>query len=166
MKRYRIPLILQCLVFLIPLNIFMWGDWIIVDLQWAFFRYQSSPYGESLIPIYKDINYILLGQTTGIHPILAAVFWVAGGIFLAIGLLGIIYAYVNEQSDLIRKASIFTILAGIFFGLSAIERFAGGFAIPVGVPIVIFIGWWMYREESEDKETDEESRDEKIAEPQ
>jgi len=166
MNRYRIPLILQCLVFLIPLNIFMWGDWIIVDLQWAFFRYQSSPYGESLIPIYKDINYILLGQTTGIHPILAVMFWVAGGTLLVIGLLGIIFAYLNEQSDLIRKASIFTILAGIFFGLSAIERFAGGFAIPVGIPIVIFIGWWIYREESEEDKTDEESRDEKMVEPE
>jgi len=166
MNRYRIPLILQCLVFLIPLNIFMWGDWIIVDLQWAFFRYQSSPYGESLIPIYKDINYILLGQTTGIHPILAVMFWVAGGTLLVIGLLGIIFAYLNEQSDLIRKASIFTILAGIFFGLSAIERFAGGFAIPVGIPIVIFIGWWIYREESEEDKTDEESSDEKMVEPE
>jgi hypothetical protein len=144
----------------------MWGDWIIVDLQWAFFRYQSSPYGESLIPIYKDINYILLGQTTGIHPILAVMFWVAGGTLLVIGLLGIIFAYLNEQSDLIRKASIFTILAGIFFGLSAIERFAGGFAIPVGIPIVIFIGWWIYREESEEDKTDEESRDEKMVEPE
>jgi hypothetical protein len=166
MNRYRIPLILQCLVFLIPLNIFMWGDWMIVDLQWAFFRYQSSPYGESLIPFYKDINYILLGQTTGIHAVLAAVFWMAGGILLVIGLLGIIFAYYNEQSDIIGKASIFTILAGIFFGLSAIERFAGGFAIPVGVPIVIFIGWWMYREESEENETDEEPGDEKIVGPE
>ena len=166
MSRYRIPLILQCLVFLIPLNIFMWGDWIIVDLQWAFFRYQSSPYGESLIPIYKDISYILLGQTTGIHPVLATVFWVAGGILLVIGLLGIIFACFNERSDLIRKASIFTILAGIFFGLSAIERFAGGFAIPVGVPIIIFIGWWMYQEKREDDMKDDETTDEKIVEPE
>jgi hypothetical protein len=165
MNRYRIPLILQCLVFLIPLNIFMWGDWIIVDLQWAFFRYQSSPYGESLIPINKDVNYILLGQITGIHPVLAVVFWVAGGTLLVIGLLGIIFAYINERADLIRRASIFTILAGVFFGLSAIERFAGGFAIPVGVPIVIFIGWWMYRGESEENETEDESSDEKMVEP-
>ncbi len=165
MNRYRIPLILQCLVFLIPLNIFMWGDWIIVDLQWAFFRYQSSPYGESLIPINKDVNYILLGQITGIHPVLAVVFWVAGGTLLVIGLLGIIFACINERADLIRRASIFTILAGVFFGLSAIERFAGGFAIPVGVPIVIFIGWWMYRGESEENETEDESSDEKMVEP-
>lgn len=161
MNRYRIPLLLQCLVFLIPLNIFMWGDWIIVDLQWAFFRYQSSPYGDSLIPIYKDINYILLGQTTGIQPVLAVVFWVAGSILLVIGLLTIIFANIDERSDLIRKASVCTILAGIFFGLSAIERFAGGFAIPIGVPVIIFTGWWMYREEPGENEADDEPGEEK-----
>ncbi len=160
MNRYRIPLILQCLVFLIPLNIFMWGDWIIVDLQWVFFRYQSSPYGDSFIPVYKDINYILLGQTTGIHPVLAVVFWVAGGTLLVIGLVSILFAYINERPDFIRKTSIFTFLAGIFFGLSAIERFFGGFAIPVGVPVILIISWWMYREGSADDTTDEESGDE------
>ena len=159
MNRFRIPLILQCLVFLIPLNIFMWGDWIIVDLQWAFFRYQSSPYGDSLIPVYKDINYILLGQTSGIHPVLAVVFWVAGGTLLVIGLFSILYAYLNERPDVIRKTSILTIIAGIFFGLSAIERFFGGFAIPVGVPVILIIGWWMYREGSGDDAADDEPGD-------
>ncbi len=159
MNRYRIPLILQCLVFLIPLNIFMWGDWIIVDLQWAFFRFQSSPYGDSLIPIYKDISYILLGQTSGIHPVLAVVFWVAGGTLLVIGLLSILFAYINERPDFIRKTSIITIFAGIFFGLSAIERFVGGFAIPVGVPVILIIGWWMYREGSGDDAADDEPGD-------
>ena len=46
----------------------------------------------------------------------------------------------------IRKSSIFTIIGGIFFAFSALLRFYGGFAIPVGVPFVIFIGWWMYKE--------------------
>jgi len=137
----------------------MWGDWIIVDLQWAFFRFQSSPYGDSLIPIYKDISYILLGQTSGIHPVLAVVFWVAGGTLLVIGLLSILFAYINERPDFIRKTSIITIFAGIFFGLSAIERFVGGFAIPVGVPVILIIGWWMYREGSGDDATDNEPGD-------
>jgi hypothetical protein len=146
MNKFRIPLILQCLVFLIPLNIYMWGDWIIVDLQWALFRYQQSPYGNSLIIGNKDINYILLGQTTGMYNILATVFWTTGSILLIIGLILTILANVDKRSALIKKASIFTIIGGIFFVFSALVRFYGGFAIPVGVPFVIFIGWWMYKE--------------------
>jgi hypothetical protein len=163
MINYRNSFILHILVFLIPLNIYMWGDWMIVDLQWAFFRFQSSPYGDSLIPVNKDISYILLGQTTGIHPVLASLFWAAGGILLIVGLLALIFCYLDNRSDLVRKVSFFTIAAGIFFGLSAIERFAGGFAIPVGVPIVLFIGWWMYQKNVEPEETDDEPGDEKTA---
>ena len=37
MTRYKILLILQCLIFLIPLNIYMWGDWLLVNVQWALF---------------------------------------------------------------------------------------------------------------------------------
>jgi hypothetical protein len=78
MVKYRLPLIFQCLIFLIPLNIYMWGEWIIVDLQWALFRYQQSPFGNSLILGYKDINYIFLGQTTGWYNILSTLFWTTG----------------------------------------------------------------------------------------
>ena len=57
MTRFKIPLILQCLIFLIPLNLYMWGDWLLVNIQWALFRYQQSQYGNSLILGHKDIFY-------------------------------------------------------------------------------------------------------------
>ena len=153
MVKYRIPLIVQCLLFLIPLNIYMWGDWIIVDLQWALFRYQQSPYGNSLIPVYKDISYIVLGQTTGLYNVLSTVFWITGCVLLIIGLFVIILSNIGETVMSLKKASIFTIAAGILFGFSALLRFSGGFAIPVGVPIVLFFGWWMYQEKSEPEGT-------------
>jgi hypothetical protein len=159
MIKYRIPLIIQCLLFLIPLNIYMWGDWIIVDLQWALFRYQQSPYGNSLIPVYKDISYIVLGQTTGLYNVLSTVSWITGTVLLIIGLLVIILANTGETVMSLKKASVCTIIAGILFGFSALLRFFGGFAIPVGVPIVIFFGWWMYQEKVEPEKTGEQLED-------
>jgi hypothetical protein len=108
----------------------MWGDWIIVDLQWALFRYQQSPYGNSLIIGNKDINYILQGQTTGMYNILATLFWTTGSILLIIGLLIILLANIDERSMLIKKAAVFTVIGGIFFGFSALLRFYGGFCHP------------------------------------
>jgi hypothetical protein len=157
MTRFKIPLILQCLIFLIPLNIYMWGDWLLVNAQWALFRYQQSPYGDSFIPGYKDILYILLGQTTGWYNIAAAVFWTTGAVILLIGLIITIIASTREESEKIRTASYFTMIGGIFLGLSAICRFNGGFAIPVGIPIILIIGWWMYQETDDPDETDDES---------
>ena len=159
MTRFKIPLLLQCLIFLIPLNIYMWGDWLLVNSQWALFRYQQSPYGNSLIPGHKDILYIYLGQNTGLYNIAAAVFWTTGAAILLIGLIITIIAYSENEYSRIKTASYFTLGGGIFLGLSAICRFNAGFAIPVGVPIILIIGWWMYQETYEPDETDNATDD-------
>jgi len=145
MTRHRLPLILQCLIFLIPLNIYMWGDWLLVNVQWALFRYQQSPYGNSLILGYKDILYIYFGQNTGFYNIAAASLWTFGSIILLTGLCITIFAYKEERSSFIKTASYFTICGGIFLGLSAMCRFYSGFSIPVGVPVILILGWWMYQ---------------------
>ena len=106
MNKYRISLILQGLLFLIPLNIYMWGEWIIVDLQWALFRYQQSSYGNSLILGYKDINYIFMGQTTGLYTVLATLFWTTGSILIIIGFLVIIRANLDNRSSILKRASL------------------------------------------------------------
>jgi len=160
MNRFKIPLILQCLIFLIPLNIYMWGDWLLVNAQWALFRYQQSPYGNSLILGYKDILYIYLGQNTGLYNIAAAGFWTTGAALLLIGLIITIIAYSEEEPYKIKTASYFTLCGGILLGLSAICRFNAGFAIPIGVPIILIIGWWMYQETDEAEEMEDETDDE------
>jgi hypothetical protein len=159
MNRFKLSLIFQCLIFLIPLNIYMWGDWILVNVQWALFRYQQSPYGDSLIVGYKDILYILQGLSTGLYNIAAAVFWTAGVLILLAGLIITLVAYTRKESDKLKTASYFTLAGGIFLGLSALCRFNGGFAIPVGVPIILIIGWWMYREADKPDETENEPED-------
>jgi hypothetical protein len=156
MNRFKLSLIFQCLIFLIPLNIYMWGDWILVSVQWALFRYMQTPYGDSLILGYKDILYILHGQSSGLYNIAAAVFWTAGVLILLSGLIITIVAYSREESDKLKTASYFTLAGGISLGLSALCRFNGGFAIPVGIPIILIIGWWMYKEADEIDETDNE----------
>ncbi len=162
MTRYRFPLLFQFLIFLVPLNIYMWGDWLLVNVQWALFRYQQSEYGPSLIPIYKDINYISLGMTTGWYNIAATAFWTMGAAILLIGFCITIIASINDESSRMKTASYFTVSGGIFLGLSAVCRFFGGFAIPVGVPVILTIGWWMYQVNNKPQETEEGSDDEKI----
>ena len=159
MEKYRTSLILQCLIFLIPINIYMWGDWLIVSVQWALFRYMQSPYGTSLILGNNDILYILRGQSTGLYNIGAVVFWATGVLILLIGLIVTIVAYAKEEPDNIRTASYFTLAGGIFLGLSALCRFNGGFAIPIGVPIILIIGWWMCKEADETDEPGNEPED-------
>jgi len=159
MNRFKLSLIFQCLIFLIPLNIYMWGDWILVSVQWALFRYMQTPYGNSLILGYKDILYILQGQSTGLYNIAAAVLWTTGVIILLATLIVTIIALIREEPDKLKTASYFTLAGGIFLGLSAICRFNGGFAIPIGVPIILIIGWWMYKAADETDDTENEPED-------
>jgi hypothetical protein len=159
MNRFKLSLIFQCLIFLIPLNIYMWGDWILVSVQWAFFRYMQTPYGNSLILGYKDMLYIIQGQSTGLYNIAAAVLWITGVIILLATLIVTIIALIREEPDKLKTASYFTLAGGIFLGLSALCRFNGGFAIPIGVPIILIIGWWMYKAADETEEPENEPVD-------
>jgi 4-amino-4-deoxy-L-arabinose transferase-like glycosyltransferase len=104
--------------------------------------------------------YILQGMSTGLYNIAAAVFWTSGVIVLIAGLIITIVAYTREESDMIKTASYFTLAGGIFLGLSAICRFNGGFAIPVGVPIILIIGWWMYQGKYEIDDGDNKQEEE------
>jgi hypothetical protein len=144
----------------------MWGDWLLVNVQWALFRYQQSPIGNSLILGYKDILYIYFGQNTGLYNIAAASLWTIGSVILLIGLCITIFAYKEERSSLIRIASYFTICGGIFLGFSALFRFYSGFAIPVGIPIILIIGWWMYQGMNGPDDMDSEPEEEKSSGPE
>ena len=137
----------------------MWGDWILVSVQWALFRYMQTPYGDSLILGYKDILYILQGQSTGLYNIGSAVFWTMGVLILLASLIITIVALTREESDKLKTASYFTLAGGIFLGFSALCRFNGGFAIPIGVPIILIIGWWMYKAADETDDTENEPED-------
>ena len=162
MDKYRTSLILQFLIFLIPLNIYMWGDWLLVNVQWALFRFQQSELGNSLILGNKDILYIYFGQNTGIFNIASASLWTIGTIILVIGIIITIYAYVEEKSSFLKKASFFTIAGGIILAFSAACRFQGGFAIPVGIPIILIIGGSMFHEnrDADEDETDPDNPEE------
>ncbi|MFY9800645.1 MAG: hypothetical protein WAK10_05305 [Methanoregula sp.] len=144
----------------------MWGDWLLVNVQWALFRYQQSEYGTSLILGYKDILYIYLGQNTGWYNIAAALFWTTGAVILLIGLYITIISCIEQNSEKIRTASYFTLSGGTFLCLSAICRFFGGFAIPVGVPVILILGWWMYQGNFEADDTGQESGDEEGSAPE
>jgi hypothetical protein len=161
MDNKKILLFIQVILLLIPLNVYMWGDWMLVSVQWALFRYQQSPIGSSLILGYKDILYIVQGQTTGISNILAALFWTIGSVLLLIGLLITLFGWVNERSGFIKTASFFTFGGGVLFLLSALGRFMGGFSIPLGVPLILLFGWWMYQQKSEPDDDGDTSVDEK-----
>ena len=151
MNKYKISLLLQCLVFLIPVNIYVIGDWLGTGVQWALFRYQQTYLGDSLILVTRGITYALNGTIGGMSGI-SLVLWATGALLFIIALILVILANIKEDPARIKNASLFTLAGGIIFFVSIILQYGvfltspSGFAIPVGVPIILVIGWWMYQE--------------------
>ncbi len=164
LDKYKVSLILQCLVFLVPLNIYVIGDWLGSGVQWALFRYQQTYMGTSLILVTRDATFVLTNIISG-RSAVSLILWAAGVFLFIVALILVILANTGQDYSLIKKASVITIAGGIIITISILVQYGillssmAGFAIPVGVPIVLIIGWWMYQDNFEPTDTDNEPLD-------
>jgi hypothetical protein len=159
MTRLTLPLILECLLFFVPLNIYVIGNHMANGVQWAFFRYQQSPLGNSLILIYRDIHYVAAGVLRG-SSATGTIIWVSGAFLLFIALIILAIAFSSHKSGLAKPAGGLTILAGALFIIAMIVEYGPffsndhGSSVPVGAPLIIVSGIWLllgtFDEEDED----------------
>ena len=147
---FAVPLILQCILFLVPVNILVIGDWLGTGVQWGLFRYIQSYLGNSLIFFTNYIAYIASGTLTG-KSALAAGLDVAAAACLILALCILAGAYLKRSAAYVQAAAIVTLAGGCLFLLADMSLYGvffsgpAGFAIPVGVPVILVCGWWMYR---------------------
>lgn len=151
MIKLRLPFVLQCLVFLVPVNIYVIGDWMANGIQWALFRYEHSSIGYSLICIGNDLQYLHWGILDGKSGVATAIWSIAGCLLIACLLVNL--STLQKQTPLYRKlTAIGTIVAGLLFVVSDLVQYGvflhglSGFSIPVGVPFILFAGWWSFRD--------------------
>lgn len=155
LKNPKISLLLQVLTLALPINIYVVGDWLGTGVQWVLFRYQRTYLGISLIPITRDLEYVLSGIMAG-RSGTALLLWCGGAIILTTAILLTFYwCYIDSEFSIGPYAPLLTILSGILFGISCIEQygifFAGsaGFTIPIGIPLLIGLGWWIYQKNTD-----------------
>ena len=93
MTRLRLPLIIECLLFFVPLNIYGIGNNLATGVQWALFRYQESYLGNSLILIHRDLGYVLNDTLRG-SSAFSTVIWILGAFLLVAALILLTFATV------------------------------------------------------------------------
>ncbi len=147
----RLPLLLTILLFVIPLNIYVIGPWLACGVQWAFFKYQTYSMGDSLITIARELEFIFMGIYTG-KTAFSVYLWVAGVAVLIVALLLLLVAFADKDKDHDpRFPGLLLVSGGFFFLASCIAQYGffldgpAGFAVPIGVPLVWVVGWWVYR---------------------
>lgn len=144
--RDKVPVIFGLLLFLVPQNIYVIGDRMATGIQWALFRYQVSDLGNSLILASRDLYYVTAGILKGATAI-STVVWLCGAVLLVAA-----FCLLAVSARLVRPAGLVIIASGILFLLADIVQYGiafhnmHGYALPVGVPLVLVVGAWCYRE--------------------
>jgi len=163
----RFLLIPLLLLFIIPLNIYVIGDWIGTGVQWALFRYQDTLYGTSFITLDRELWYITSGLIMGKSAVSISL-WVAGAVLLVISCIVLAVIIAEKMDTHIRIPGILVIASGVLFLLSCMLQYGpllsgpAGFSVPVGIPLVWAVGWLVYIQAEDDEIGDEEEGAEEL----
>jgi hypothetical protein len=115
--------------------------------------------------VTRYITFVLNGTISG-RSAISVILWGVGGLLFIIATILVILANTSKDSSLIKKASLITIAGGIIIAFSIPVQYGillnsqSGFAIPVGIPIILIIGWWMYSSMNDSDERDNEPEEE------
>ena len=141
-------ILLNLLLFVIPINIYVIGEWLGTGVQWALFRYQQTYVGSNLLPISRDIEYITMGVFNG-KTALSVIVWLAAVLLILISLI-LLVADPKEKTVKRKYCGGILIFAGILFLASCMIQYGflfngpAGISIPIGVPAILIAGWWMW----------------------
>jgi len=153
------------LLFLVPLNIYVIGDWIGTGVQWALFRYQDTSYGASFITLDREIWYITSGLITGKSAVSISL-WVAGAVLLVISFIALAVFVAERMDEHIQIPGLMVIVSGILLLLSSIVQYGpllfgpAGFSVPVGIPLVWVVGWLIFLQDKLEQHEEMEEREE------
>jgi len=146
----RFPGILQAILFFIPVNIYVIGDWLASGIQWSLFRYQQSDQGNSLIWFTNDIAYIQQNLLKG-RSVLATECNLFAAFLMILAFCILVFALTDKPGIRIKYGALCSLMGGICFLIADIIQYgilfngSSGFIIPVGIPVIFIAGIWMYR---------------------
>lgn len=150
MLKFKIPLILQCLLFIIPLNIYVIGDFLGSGIQTLFFRYHQTNVGNGFIFLHREIGFVLSGTLTG-KSVYASVVWCMGVALICIATLVLISAFVRKEPLFIRCSALLNAGGAVLFTIAVIIQYGillngpAGIALPFGIPVILGVAYWQYR---------------------
>lgn len=145
----RIAPLLPLVLLLVPLNLYVIGNWLGTGVQWALFRYQETFYGPSLITIASDIGYVSSGQIAG-KTAVSFVLWDAGAVILIASFIVLLLAVAEREGEWIRYAGLAVASSGFLLVASCMVQYGplfsgpAGIAVPIGIPLVFAVAWVLW----------------------
>lgn len=155
MRKENLVLFVTSILHILPSTVIVIGDWLGTGVQFPWFSYIRSIQGESLISAYSNLTFIIFGIYTD-RTAFSIILWEAGAIFLAASTFLLLYERIVHRPVHHRLPGLLTICAGIAMLASLILQYGplfhgpAGFAIPIGLPLVFAVGWWLFRCQPDD----------------
>jgi len=155
MKISKLYKILSLFSLVVPVNIYIIGDYLGAGVQFVLFRYQITYLGSVFISVFHDLNYILNGAFFG-KTAISIIFWVIGVLCLFIAiLLFFIKSYEDVENSI--RGGLLIVISAILFLISIVIQYGitfsgpAGVSIPVGIPLLFVIGIWIFYNEKKYK---------------
>ena len=141
MRRYIVFFALCLIFFILPLQVFIIGDFTGIGIQGAVYRYQTSGYGTYFFPITREIVFVLNGTYWG-RTALSVLLWVSGTVLMACTAI-FAFLHVHDTSEnFYRQVTRGLITScGIYLG-SCIAQYGfffhsmAGISLPVGIIVI------------------------------
>jgi hypothetical protein len=140
---------LAALIFCVPVSVYVIGSMVGAGVQFPLFRYQETYMGANVITIFRDLQYVLEGTITG-RSALMPVFWVAGVVSGIVGLASVAVLPCKSRLYSPRRGGMCIMGAGLLYLVALIAQYgpsfssSGGYAIPVGIPVLLLAGWLVW----------------------
>jgi hypothetical protein len=143
-RQYILLFLLFVVLFFLPLQVFIVGDFTGIGVQGAVYRYQESGYGTASMLLPREINYVTSGIYTG-RTALSIILWASGTILLACTTA---YACIHTESPgqrFYRQIGFGLIGSCVIYLASCIAQYGflfhgmAGFSFPVG--IIMILSW-------------------------
>jgi len=143
MRHFFLPFLLCLIFFIVPLQVFIISDSNTgIGIQGATYRFQVTIFGDSFIPITKEIGYITSGLYSG-KTALSVILWALGTIALACTtIFSLIHA---GEEKYFRDMRIFLGIitaSGLYLGSCIIQygfllSGPAGISFPIGVILLL-----------------------------
>ena len=163
-QKRQISALFLILILIFPVNIYIIGDAIGAGLQSSFIRYQQTYLGTSIITLAGDLGYVTSG-TIGGQSALSILLWALGTALLVVAAGYLVYSR-GEAITAIRKPLALLVAGGAAaYLLSCVAQYGptlhgpAGFAVPVGVPLILAVAWYILKVEGDEVEYEEEEDD-------
>lgn len=145
-----LPFLLFLFLVLIPVEFYIMGQGFGFGIKGICYQYQVTYLGNSFMPITYENQYVLSGIITGKNAY-AIFVWTLGAIIFGIA-TGSLFFSAACQSRVFQMISAGgVIVASILFILSDMLKYGlffsgpAGLALPFALPLLLFLGWVIYR---------------------